>query len=185
MGNKVNTKERETFPFISLNNDLYFASDGRPGLGGLDIYVTKLDAYGTVGDIYNIGEPVNSSDDDFTFIIDDNTGMGFFASNRAGGMGNDDIYYIEQIAPVVTRCKKPVKGMVVDKSTGVPLDGAQISYINAENKVSNSFITDESGLYSFSVYCDEPGFIRASKKDYLTNEVKIDTALVSINIELE
>ncbi len=185
MGDKVNTEGRETFPFISLNNDLYFASDGRPGLGGLDIYVTKLDENGSVGNIYNVGEPVNSSDDDFTFIIDDNTGMGYFASNRAGGMGNDDIYYIEQIAPVVSRCKKPVKGMVVDKSTGAPLDGAHVSYINAENKVSNSVITNENGLYSFTVFCDEPGFIRASKKDYLTNEVKIDTALVSINIELE
>src|SRR5690606_30419545 len=165
--------------------DLYFASDGRPGLGGLDMYIIKLGADGSVGDVYNVGEPVNSKDDDFTFIIDDNTGMGYFASNRAGGMGNDDIYYIEQIEPVVTRCKKPVKGMVVDKNTGVPLDGAHVSYINAENKINNSIITNENGLYSFTVFCDEPGFIRASKKDYITNEVKIDTSLVSVNIELE
>lgn len=85
LGDEINTEFRETFPFVSSENKLYFASDGHPGLGGLDVFVTELDSNGTKG-VFNLGRPVNSPKDDFTFIVNDNEGIGYFASNRDGGM---------------------------------------------------------------------------------------------------
>ena len=95
LGAKINTEGRETFPTISAENELYFASDGRPGLGGLDIYVTRLDENQNIGEIQNIGEPVNSPKDDFAFLINNETRKGFFTSNRDGGEENGKRYYCE------------------------------------------------------------------------------------------
>lgn len=91
LGDQINTEARETFPFITESNVLYFASDGHPGLGGLDIFATSLDDH-EQPIIVNIGKPVNGEQDDFSFIIDETTKEGFFASNRDGGQGDDDIY---------------------------------------------------------------------------------------------
>lgn len=181
----INTEGRETFPFVSLNNDLYFSSDARPGLGGLDVYVAKLESITSVGDIYNVGRPINSAADDFTFVIDDKTGLGFFSSNRNGGEGSDDIYFIKQNEELVAKCKKPIKGIVIDENTKAPLANAKVFYVNADNEVEESMVTNEDGAYNFIINCDEASFIRASKNDYLTNEVKVDTSLVSVDIELE
>ena len=85
LGPTINTEARETFPFISKKNNLYFSSDGRSGLGGLDIFVTPLDSEGRVGVITNLGEPANSNQDDFGFIIDEDKRIGFLSSNRDGG----------------------------------------------------------------------------------------------------
>ena len=88
MGDKINTPGRETFPFISKDGKLYFSTDGRAGLGGLDVYVYDFESE----TIENVGAPVNSTKDDFTFIINSDTGKGFFASNRANDPLDDDIY---------------------------------------------------------------------------------------------
>lgn len=98
LGSKINTEGKETFPFISENNNLYFSSDGHVGLGGLDIYVINLDEEkGEEGTVTNIGKPVNSPADDFAFIIDDAAGKGYLSSNRVGGKGKDDIYSFTEI----------------------------------------------------------------------------------------
>ncbi|MDD7887970.1 OmpA family protein [Flavivirga sp. 57AJ16] len=93
LGNAINTKGRETFPFICKDNNLYFASDGHLGLGGLDIYVFKLkEASDSEYEVSNLGKPINSPSDDFAFIINTTTKRGFFSSNRPEGKGKDDIY---------------------------------------------------------------------------------------------
>jgi len=68
LGEKINTEGRETFPFISSDGRLFFATDGHVGLGGLDVFVAQIEDNGTVGDAYNAGKPVNSSYDDFGLI---------------------------------------------------------------------------------------------------------------------
>ncbi|UOB16885.1 OmpA family protein [Abyssalbus ytuae] len=185
LGEKINTEGRETFPYVSQTNNLYFSSDGRPGLGGLDIFVTRLLSPTVTGEVYNVGEPVNSYSDDFTFVIDDSTGAGYFASNRNGGVGGDDIYYIEQKAPLVTGCKKIIKGFVIDKHSKKPLANAKVIYIDTNNEEENLMVTDSFGTFNFEINCNRPAFIRAIKKDYLTNEVKVDTSLTTLPIELE
>lgn len=92
LGSMINTEGKESFPFISNENELYFASDGRPGFGGLDIYVSEIGENGSYAEPENMGSEINSPQHDFSVVVDSKTKIGFFASNRPGGMGNDDIY---------------------------------------------------------------------------------------------
>ena len=97
-GAAVNTPGKEMFPFAAPNGDLYFASDGWPGFGGLDIFVShKTNDHRTTA--RNLGQPVNSSGDDFSMAVYDSAGNGFFSSNRPGGLGSDDIYAVLKIPP--------------------------------------------------------------------------------------
>ena len=95
LGPVINTAKREQFPFASADNKLYFSSDGHLGYGSLDVFVTDIN-----GNEYskpvNIGLPLNSNLDDFAFNIDTNK-EGYFASNREGGKGSDDIYWFKEI----------------------------------------------------------------------------------------
>ena len=95
LGESINTKARESFPFISENNNLHFASDGHGGSGGFDIFTTHLDEKGNFDKISNIGKPINSNQDDFGFIIKESEGTGYFSSNKDGGRGSidDEIYH--------------------------------------------------------------------------------------------
>jgi outer membrane protein OmpA-like peptidoglycan-associated protein len=91
LGPKVNTTERENFPFITKDK-IYFASDGQLGYGGLDIFVADLDENGMVGDILNLGKPINTPQDDFSFTIDTENNYGYFASSRNNAEMRDNIY---------------------------------------------------------------------------------------------
>ena len=96
----INTEGNEKFPVFQPNGDLYFASDGLPGLGGLDIFRTR-GAKTEWLKPSNLGAPVNSSTDDFSFLIQSRDIIGgYFSSNRFGGLGSDDFYYFKQIKPL-------------------------------------------------------------------------------------
>src|SRR5699024_1100017 len=103
LGPEINTEGRETFPYVSGDNELFFASDGRPGLGGLDIFVSKINSDLSFGEVQNVGEPINTKQDDFAFIINSETRNGFFSSNRENGHGFDDIYKFKEIKKLI--CK--------------------------------------------------------------------------------
>lgn len=92
MGRDINTPGDEMFPFVSSGGKLYFASDGHPGLGKLDIFVATR-SQGIIR-VDNMGLPINSPADDFGLIFTED-GDGYMASNRAGGKGDDDIYFVE------------------------------------------------------------------------------------------
>ncbi len=89
----INTEGKDTFPFISAEDKLYFSSDGHVGLGGLDIFITDMKEY-TDQDpvVLNLGEPINSKGDDFGLVMHPTGKKGYFSSNREAGKGNDDIY---------------------------------------------------------------------------------------------
>lgn len=90
LGSTINTSEKEMFPFVSKDEILYFSSFGHNGFGGLDIFASKINEKKHSKPI-NLGAPINSNKDDFSFIISVNN-SGYFSSNRIGGKGNDDIY---------------------------------------------------------------------------------------------
>ncbi len=92
LGEKINTEGNEVFPYFMNDNILFYSSDGRIGLGGLDIFMVYNYLDSTLLKIDNIGKPFNSPKDDFSFFISKDIKFGFISSNRAGGKGDDDIY---------------------------------------------------------------------------------------------
>lgn len=174
LGKTINTEGRETFPFISESGILYFASDGRPGLGGLDIFQVDINKIDKRNSVLNIGAPVNGTMDDFSFCIYETTNRGFFTSNREGGEGNDDIYGFTQIKPIVYPCEQQLAGNVLDKQTNEILPGSEVTLFSKENKVISTQFSNDKGEFNFGyVDCNASFFIRASKTDYSTDEKDI------------
>lgn len=188
MGKKVNTEGVESFPFIGKqSNDLYFASNGNIGLGGLDLYVVPLgDNNQVTGELINLGEPANSPDDDFAFIINEETKIGYLSSNRPGGMGDDDIYKFIQIGELVRECKVGIEGVVTDKVSKELLPGTKVTLFDTSNTAVDSSIVGEDAKYSFKGDCDTNYFLRAEKDTYVTSEklVKTPATEETINVPL-
>jgi len=174
LGPGINTEGRETFPFISGDNELYFASDGRPGLGGLDIFVAKINTDSSFGSIENIGEPVNTKFDDFAFIIDSKSRNGFFSSNKEGGIGNDDIYKFTENRKL--DCPEKLSGTVTDSQTNVALGDAKVMLLDDKFQPISEAVTSAEGVYHFEVNCNKTYHVRVGKQDYLTNESVITLA---------
>ena len=107
MGPEINTSEKEMFPFISGNNELYFSSNGRGGVGNLDVYMSTLENNQVVSTVI-LEDPINSEQDDFGFIINTETLEGYFTSNRSDGKGDDDIYHFKENIPII--CNQSVQG---------------------------------------------------------------------------
>ena len=117
LGARVNTPGNEVFPYFAPDGAFYFSSDGWGGLGGLDIFFTRLDRVETP---FNLGFPLNSSADDFGFIWEEVQQCGYFSSDRSGGAGKDDLYVFRRIA-------HPVHLEIVDSQNGVYLGGGILS----------------------------------------------------------
>ncbi len=173
LGKGINTESRETFPFITVNNELYFASDGHQGLGGLDIFVAKLDNSGTPSNVMNVGAPVNGPMDDFAFIIDENK-KGFFSSNREGGKGSDDIYSFEENKPLEFDFKQELEGVVTDVETATPIPGATVTLFDDKFNQVDKKIADDKGNFNFEVPAGKKYYVRAEKEEYDTAEKMID-----------
>ncbi len=188
LGPEINTEGRETFPFISDENELYFASDGRPGLGGLDIYVSKITKEGTFDEVQNVGEPINSKQDDFAFIINSKNRNGFFSSNRTNGHGLDDVYRFTENRRLI--CEQQISGTITDQETNEPLSNVALILFDEMGKSAVEAKSDANGNYIFSnVKCGKKYYIKTSKEDYLFKEVtttlKKATGSVSLPIALE
>ncbi len=152
LGKEINTYGRETFPFVDNSGILYFSSDGHPGLGGLDVFAAVKNSEGKYA-VINVGRPINSSRDDFAYVIDRDSKKGFFSSNRKGGKGDDDVYQFLELKPVFFPFKvNPVySGTVKDSVTGKPLRDVEITIYNNINEKVERVITDELGKYSFDL----------------------------------
>ncbi|AYN06319.1 OmpA family protein [Flavobacterium sp. 140616W15] len=187
LGAAINTEGRETFPFVSSDNELYFASDGRPGLGGLDVFVSKINSDGTFSAVQNLGAPINSQQDDFAFIINSEKRNGFFSSNREGGIGNDDIYRFTEIKKIL--CEQLLKGTVVDLETNKIIENSKVLLLDEQFKTIGEVITATDGSYKFNIDCGKTYHVRASKQDYETKElsvtIKNETGVTSLMLPLE
>ncbi|TMM57311.1 flagellar motor protein MotB [Maribacter algarum] len=165
MGSNINTEGRETFPHVTEKGVLYFASDGHLGLGGLDIFAT-----GKVlnNKVINLGTPVNGPADDMTFIIDESTGKGFFASNREGGKGDDDIYTFIESKSLVGNCFGNFQLTVKDDKSNELLAASLVEFKNPEGDIVISNKTDANGMISSNFDCADVLYtINVSKTDYM------------------
>ena len=180
LGNKVNTEGNESFPFISDDNKtLFFASSGRQGFGGLDVF--KIDL--TAGEATNLGKPVNSEKDDFAFTFNESKKVGFLSSNRNG---NDDIF---GATPV---CGVDVLIVATNAKTGEILSNASISILDDKRNVIATEMSNAKGEVKYKVECDKPYVIQATKDGFEGNTfavakgkgptAKVDAALQPIDV---
>ena len=149
LGSTVNTPGREMFPFVS-NDVLYFSSDSHYGMGGLDVFASKIFSRSEYSLPLNVGKPINSNMDDFSYIKSNETYDGYVASNRSGGMGDDDIYYFERKKPV--DCLE-YSGYVLNEITNEPIPMASVELYNPEDGLRAVVKTDEKGFYQFNLPC--------------------------------
>lgn len=172
LGPIINTDKREQFPFVSSDNKLYFSSDGHLGYGSLDVFVSEISG-NEYSEPVNIGLPLNSNLDDFSFNIDVNTKEGFFASNRDGGKGSDDIYQFKETKELIVEdCKQFIAGAITDVDTKLPLENATVMLQDANKKTLNTISVMADGKFSFTVACESSYTIVAFKEKY-TNESKL------------
>ncbi|MEP1017670.1 OmpA family protein, partial [Maribacter dokdonensis] len=167
LGPEINTEHKEMFPFIN-DKKLYFSSDGHVGLGGLDVFEVAFDDEVGFLEVRNVGKPVNSKKDDFSFIVDEETQKGYFASNRSGGKGDDDIYSFKtlQIEEIPTSINA-ISGIVTELITGDLMPNALVELLDENNIKLKEMETDENGNFIFEdLDADTRYVLRTTKGSY-------------------
>jgi len=177
LGPKINTEGNELFLHISDDDVLYFASDGHGGLGGLDIFFSVPER-GVFNSIENMGYPINSSKDDFGLALDSTGVKGYFSSNRVGGKGDDDLYFMK-----IKRIPVIIRGVIKDRDTKDVLSDATVSVINEDGKTIASSITRIDGQFEFEVNKGQQYIVNVTKEFYNENEVAIGTSTLRPNDE--
>ncbi len=171
LGDDINTEGREFFPYVSSNNTLYFSSDGHLGIGGLDVFASKINGT-SFGAVRNLGTPLNSNADDFSFTFDEEAKKGFVASNRDGGKGDDDIYETTLINPI---CDVDYVITVTDKETGAILSGAKVVLADDKGNSVGSKVTDSEGRVTFKVECDKSSMLEATIQGYVPEKLDVNS----------
>lgn len=169
LGRTVNTSAKEMFPYIT-DNALYFSSNRSMGFGGLDVFKSDYaNGYFSVG--VNMGEPINSSRDDFSYIVDSTGQKGYFASNRLGGKGDDDIYSF-----LYTFNLNTISGIVEDASTGDLLEGAKVALLTKDGELLAETTTNAEGRYTFKNLESTTEYtVQTEKEGYLEDKALTNT----------
>ena len=171
LGPTINTVGREMFPFVR-DSILYFSSDGHYGMGGLDVFESRRVKDLQFSDPKNLGAPVNSVRDDFSYIIDPEKKYGYFSSCRAGGKGDDDIYYFTRQEPP---CSQWVSGKVTNMKYKMAINLADVKVYDKYGDVIASTKTGEDGTYKIEVPCGTKIKVEASKENHTKAEKEMDT----------
>ena len=176
LGPKINSEGNEMFPYYDAKGGyLFFSSNGWPGLGGLDVFVTKVKRDGSYTKPQNLGAPINSNRDDFGFIYKQD-GSGFVSSNRAGGKGDDDIYSYKNMPRFQDKIKECyLAGTITDKQTGEPLPYAQVLLIDAAGNKLKEVETKADGKYDFGIDCGNVYNVLVLRQPYNEAKANIDT----------
>ena len=191
LGPAVNTKGNEMFPFADEQGNLYFSSDGHAGLGGLDMFYAKLIQGVMAKKPKNLGEPINSTKDDFGLITDGERKSGFFSSNRRNGGADDDLYRFERSGPL-----DPCQDIIVnvfDAETKNSLANVDVEVISKDESApeSKTMTTDNEGNLRLCLDSDIDFVFKASSDGYLNNTLNFTTKdldmseLVKLEIALD
>ncbi len=141
LGPAINTAFNDSYPFIA-GGVLYFSSYGHPGFGGFDVFYSLVKENDEFANPINMGVPVNSSADDFGFIIDDSYTRGFLSSNRPGGSGEDDLFSFRVVPKTFT-----AQGRVTDMISGEPVGGIELFFYDDKNNFFST-TTNRDGFYN-------------------------------------
>jgi outer membrane protein OmpA-like peptidoglycan-associated protein len=166
LGRGINTAQREMFPFVT-NDMLYFSSDRAFGLGGLDIYKAQF-IDNTFEVAVNVGQPINSNRDDFSYVINEETQKGYFASNRSGGKGDDDIYSFKKLIVDNKDDRSVIVGVVTEYITGDVMPNALVALVDENNNKLKEAKTREDGSFVFEDVANNTTYtITTNNKEYL------------------
>ena len=163
LGARVNTEGNEQFPFITEDNVLYFCSSARPGLGGLDVFSLKLDQ--PEQEAQNVGKPVNSEKDDFSFSFNTSKNVGFFSSNRDK---SDDIYIAFPVCAVESTI------VVTNAVTTEVLEGATVVILDDKKNSIESKASNAMGQVAYLLECDKEYHLQVTKEGYESGVFAID-----------
>ncbi len=169
LGDKVNTKHREQFPYISDLDVLYFSSDGHQGYGGLDVLRSNM-VNGRFGKPINLGGTINSSLDDFAYTIREKNNSGYVSSNRNG---YDRLYGFVREENILT--KYLVEGIVQDKSSKELLAGSLVTLFDETGTVIQDTLVGEKADYLFKIEPNKKYKVRGTRKAYIPQDVEFST----------
>ncbi len=169
LSDKVNSKGIESSVFIHPDNQtLYFASNGFPGMGGMDLFYSKKDSLGEWQEAVNLGYPINTNKDENSILISSDGKTAYFASDREGGFGDLDIYQFD--LPKNSRPQEVsyLEGLVFDRNTKEKLK-AKVELINKNTGLttSKSFTNRKSGDFLVTVLPGQEYILNVSAKGYL------------------
>lgn len=171
LGKVINTDGNERFPYLN-HGDLYFSSDGHPGLGGLDCYKAPLVNDQPVS-VLNLGHPVNSSFDDFSLIITADDRFGYFSTNRDNKVYDNIYYFLYSKAGSIY-----VRGTVIDNHYDVVLPEATVSLLDDQGSILRDTLSDSNGNFEFkldykkqyTLTADKLGYHRINTEEVFTAE---------------
>jgi len=169
LGNAINTSSDEMAPFIHPDgNTLYFSSRGHMGMGGADLFVSRLDDTGIWQQPENIGYPVNTKRDEINLIINARGTEAFISAERENGFGNIDIYRFEMPEQSRPASVSYVNGKVYDKNTLLPLSAAiELIDMQKNTVIVNSSSDPVTGEFLMSLPVDKDYAVNISRSGYL------------------
>jgi outer membrane protein OmpA-like peptidoglycan-associated protein len=170
MGPEINTKGNELFPYVDPKGNLYFSSDGHPGMGDLDIFFAPMVNALKAKKSINLGAPINSNKDDFGLITDGERQLGLFSSNRKEGGKDDDIYRFRREGPMYA-CRD-LTLVLYDAATNLPLSNVTVQL---ENKTMSDDVrqlkTDTTGNLLLCIAAENDFVLTASHVGYKNNSI--------------
>ena len=175
LGARINSAGKENFPFITEDNVLYFASTGKQGFGGFDIYKINLDS---TEQAQNIGTPVNSEKDDFSFSFNKAINVGYFSSNRNG---MDAIFNVKPI------CTANAIVTVVNKKTGLAIPNAMVTILDVKGNIISTLPSKTDGKVNYDIECETEYNIQAKAQNFETANLtiqKIKSGQTIIQVQL-
>jgi outer membrane protein OmpA-like peptidoglycan-associated protein/tetratricopeptide (TPR) repeat protein len=172
LGPKINTEGDEMFPFFEENKEvLFFASNGRFGLGGLDIFICPVNG-GKLGSVSNAGYPLNTQYDDYAAIVNTTTNKGYFSSNRVGGSGDDDIYSFDLLKDL--NIGRKIKGVAKDKNENF-LAKTFITLFSDNGAIIDTMTTLVDGSFAFLVDNNKKFKLTGEKEKYIEGNTLVNT----------
>ncbi|RYF57323.1 MAG: flagellar motor protein MotB, partial [Cytophagaceae bacterium] len=170
LGPTINTKGNELFPFADESGNLYFSTDGRRGMGGLDVFYAAMDGP-AVRAVETIDAPINSTGDDFGLITDGVRQTGYFSSNRNG---SDDLFRFTRESSLFG-CRD-LTLRIFDIATDMPIDSVVVTAKGKRVGQTDQVLTaDKNGLVKLCVDAESDYLFTASRDGYINSTIGLST----------